>query len=73
MTRELRAQERVLCAWPSNGECDPRPSFQCDGCAYDGTRWVTVGVLRDCGATVVPAPDTNGYLLEPRYSIEEES
>lgn len=47
MTRELRAQERVPCALPSNGECDPRPSFQCDGCAYDGTRWATVGALVD--------------------------
>jgi hypothetical protein len=52
VTGELRAQRREPCVesgWAADKRCNPRlfnGDQRCDGCNGDGTRWVTVGELR---------------------------
>ena len=49
MTGELRAQRLETCRWGyEGGPCiwDADEPSICEGCNGDGTRWVTVGTLR---------------------------
>ena len=71
MTGELRVQRREPCAypmWAKAGLCERGINAFCDGgvCNGDGTRWVTVGELRETSLWVeLDGDDFDVFTAEP--------
>ena len=75
MTGDMRAQRREPCdnAFPCAGIewWESRPTNACPGCNNDGTRWVTIGTLREWTGADVLAFDGRRALVVERCDENE--